>query len=138
MAKKKNEELPTLEMAPPGLAGSKATELEIVRWVARSIDDRDVKPANCPDPFAWTLLRLCRADAEFSVSFIEKLWSKLIPSRSQLETGSLKDLDGKVTIELIEKIQAMRGDAIGDEEQEPEPAPKVPSYFDEFNPGESE
>lgn len=110
MARKKTSasspgELPQL---PASVAGLAAAEPEIVRWVARQIDNPNPSPTECPDPFAWTLLRLCRADPEFVVWFVDKLWSKLIPSRSQLEQGGPASFDGKPTRELIAKIQAMK------------------------------
>lgn len=123
-----------LEPCPAGLPKTKATELEIVRWVARSIDDLDVRPEDCPDPFAWTLLRQCRDDSGFAIGFIEKLWSKLIPSRSQLETGGSKDLDGKVTVDLLERIQAFRDAATGGAKVVEEP--EIPDAFGTFDPEE--
>ena len=123
-----------LPSCPPGLAGRTASELEIVRWVARSIDDIGVSPLDCPDPFAWTLLRTCRSDPRERAAFIEKLWSKLIPSRSQLETGGSKDLDGKVTVDLLERIQAFRDAATGGAKVVEEP--EIPDAFDTFDPEE--
>lgn len=118
-----------LELAPEGVAGKAASEPAVVRWVARNIDNPDPDPCECPDPFAWTLLRLCREDPKFTAWFTEKLWSKLIPSRSQLDTGGPKEFDGKVTLDLIERIQAMREEAVA-----PQRAASVPSAFDEWEP----
>lgn len=126
-----------LELAPAFLAGKEALEPEVIRWVARNIDNPDANAEDCPDPFAWTLLRQCRANPQFQFFFIEKLWGKLIPSRSQLDDGGDKDnFDGKPTAELIYKIQTFRKES----EVEMAPAPvesKVPvESFDEFEPGE--
>lgn len=97
-----------LEFAPAVLAGKAAPEPEIVRWVARNIDAPDASSEACPDPFAWTLLRECRTNPEFRFFFIEKLWAKLLPSRAQQEDGSGKVNDGQPTLDLIERILAMR------------------------------
>lgn len=102
--------LEPLEAAPEGLDQT-ASEPEIVRWVARNIDNPNPRPMDCPDPFAWTLLRQCRDDAGFCKSFIEKLWAKMIPSRAQLDTDKATDLDGGPTLDLIDRIQAMRAEA---------------------------
>lgn len=114
--KKADEDEPDLAddlpLAPRALAGKKAGEAAILRWVARNIDNPAPDPAECPDPFAWTMLRHCKRSPEFCAFFIEKLWAKLIPSRSQLDSTGPKVLDGKPTIELIERIQAMRDEAI--------------------------
>lgn len=104
----------SLPTAPPELAGKKAAEPEIVRWVARHIDHPDPDPAECPDPFAWTLLRACRdreRGSAFLVFFVEKLWAKLIPTRSQLDGGGAKVVDGKPTIELYDRILSMKAEA---------------------------
>jgi len=102
-----------LEVAPSALKGRKAGEAATVRWVARNVDNPEPDPAECPDPFAWTLLRMCKRSPDFTLFFVERLWSKLIPSRTQMDPSQQRTTDGKPTIELIEKIQAMRDEAIG-------------------------
>ena len=97
-----------LKVAPKELAGKEAAEPEIVRWVARNIDNPSPDPSECPDPFAWTLLRTCREDAAQLHFFIEKLWAKLIPSRSQLDTKNVGEIDGKPTLDLIKRIESIR------------------------------
>jgi len=144
MPRKKKEpeddsELPPLKAAPRGLAGKVAAEPEIIRWVARSIDTRSPSVASCPDPFAWTLLRKCRADEAFSTFFVEKLWSKLIPTRSQLDTTTSKELDGQLTIDLIDRIARIRDDAVASAakaEADTRKGALLPtkSYFADFDP----
>lgn len=97
-----------LQVAPSALSGKTANEPEVVRWVARNIDNPNPDPASCPDPFAWTLLRQCRENPQFVPFFVEKLWSKLIPSRSQLEDGGpSSSFDGRVTVELIRRLREL-------------------------------
>ena len=128
-------ELPPLRAAPRGLAGKVAAEPEIIRWVARSIDTRNPSVASCPDPFAWTLLRKCRAEEAFSTFFVEKLWSKLIPTRSQLDTTTSKELDGQLTIDLIDRIAKMRDDSVVEVAAVRSEAKKPQrDYFAEFDP----
>ena len=100
-----------LKFAPAVLAGKTAPEPEIVRWVARNIDAPDASSENCPDPFAWTLLRECRENPQFRFFFIEKLWAKLLPSRAQQEDGPGKAADGQPTMDLIDRILALRDKA---------------------------
>ena len=71
-------------------------------------------------------------------SFIEKLWSKLIPSRSQLDQGDTKAVDGQVTMDLIDRITAMRDKATGRQEASEPEAPKVPNAFAEYNQEDDE
>lgn len=120
-----------LEVAPAALAGKKAGEPEIVRWVARHIDHPQPDPETCPDPFAWTLLRDCRENPAFRMFFVEKLWAKLIPTRSQLDGGSAKEIDGKPTLELIGRIEALRAGA-----ERPALPARPPRTFDDYVPEE--
>ena len=116
-----------LPVAPVGLEGCEAAEPEIVRWVARNIDNPNPSVADCPDPFAWTLLRTVRDDPTYLGFFVEKLWAKLIPSRSQLDNAAPQAMDGKPTVDLIERIQRMRNEAEA-------PVVKKPSAFEQFDP----
>ena len=113
------DEADLMEMAPPCLAGHTADEPEIIRWVARNIDNAAVTPEDCPDPFAWTLLRQLRANPLLLAFFIEKLWAKLLPSRSAQEKSDEDSvIDGTPTIELIERIIKIRDRAKRDGEAE--------------------
>lgn len=119
-------------------AHASADEPTVVRWVARNIDNPDPDPLTCPDPFAWTLLRTCREDPTFVPFFVEKLWAKLIPARSQLDGGGPREFDGKPTLELIDRIEAMRNEAEATDSPplaSPPPASR-PSAFREFKPEE--
>lgn len=113
------EETPPLPLLPEHVAGRKAPEPEVVRWVSRNISNPRPDPEECPDPFAWTLLDQCRQSPSFTGFFIEKLWAKLLPSRSQIDASKVKgSLDGKPTLELIARIrelseEAMVGDVAG-------------------------
>lgn len=126
-----------LEPAPLALAGKKADEPAIVRWVARHIDHPDPDPETCPDPFAWTLLRDCRENPQFRLFFVEKLWAKLIPTRSQLDGGGPKAIDGKPIMETIERIQAMRAEAEGGSVAPRVPTPP-PRKFEDYTPEEDD
>ena len=96
--------------SPAALGGRSAPEPDIVRWVARNIDNPKVNPADCPDPFAWTLLRQCKSSPEFQGFFIEKLWSKLLPSRAQMDNQSEGvELDGQHVIAMIDRIRGLAG-----------------------------
>ena len=98
-----------LPLAPAALAGKSCSEPEIIRWVARNIDNPEAGPDDCPDPFAWTLLKQCRSDPEFVTFFIEKLWVKLLPTganRDRNDTGGA--LDGRVTLDILERIMSIR------------------------------
>lgn len=140
----RGDRLPKLPVAPRELAGKTKPEPEVIRWVARAIDDPTVTAKDCPDPFAWTLLRMCREDPSFVVFFLEKLWAKLLPSRAQVDSGPGVELDGQPTIDLIDRILRMKEDAEGGRRFRPAKAPPpIPrgaalGAFDEFEPGKEE
>lgn len=107
-----------LAKAPAGLEGKVAFEQDVVRWVARNVDHPNPDPEDCPDPFAWTLLRQCRASSAFLSYFTQHLWAKLIPSRSQLDMTGASSVDGKVQMDLIERLLDMKAEAERPEEEE--------------------
>ena len=98
-----------LEVAPPALAGKTAPEPEVVRWVVRNIDNPAASPSDCPDPFAWTLLRMCREEFSFAAMFVKDIWTKLLVQQAKLgDDDSGRPMDGTPTLEMIERIRAMR------------------------------
>lgn len=104
--------LPSLEMCPASLAGREAPEPEVVRWVVRNIDNAAASPKDCPDPFAWTLLRMCRKSDAFMFAFIKDIWGKVLASQVRVtDDGEDKKLDGRPTIELIQRIRRIRDDS---------------------------
>jgi len=98
-----------LPVAPAALAGRTANEPEVARWVARNIDNPDASSQDCPDPFAWTLLRMCRDNPAFALMFVKDIWTKLLVSEAKREdTGaSVGEIDGTPTLKLIERIRAI-------------------------------
>jgi hypothetical protein len=138
MAKRKKPEpdlAPELGPAPLELADKRASEPETIRWVARNISVEFPDASDCPDPFAWTLLSMCREEPGFRVFFVEKLWTKLIPSRANLdEADNVGPMDGQATVDMIEKIQRMSVEA-----RLPTPDPilsseeSVPDFFADYD-----
>ncbi len=127
-----------LELAPEGLDQT-ALEPDVIRWVARNIDKPNIVPSECPDPMAWTLLRNCRENPAFQCMFIEKIWTKLLPSRGQLdnEQGNEK-IDGQETINAIDQIRAV-SEEIKSESKPPKAELAEPiDYFDDFEAGGDE
>lgn len=94
--------------------GREASEVEIIRWVVRNMDVKDVGVKDCPDPAAWTFLKECRASASFRQTFLAQVWAKILPARVSTNGDEDKNVvDGTDTISMIEKIQALRGGAVG-------------------------
>lgn len=104
-------DLPVLAIAPDGLSGKEAGRTDIILWVARNVDNPSPDVETCPDPTAWTLLRLCRTNQSFLFSFMQNVWTKLIP-KSVTEADGPKDLEGgKPTIELIGRLLEVKHNA---------------------------
>lgn len=98
-----------LPIAPAALVGKAAFEPEVARWVARNIDNPKADPGDCPDPFAWTLLRMCRESPSFALTFVRDIWTKLLVSQVRQgdeDTGGR--IDGTPTPEFIERIREIR------------------------------
>ncbi len=102
-----------LAVAPDGLSSRSASELEIARWVSRNIDNPSADPSDCPDPFAWTLLRMCRSDPGMSTMFVKDIWTKLLTQSAKRVEEDRVEIDGSPTIELISRIQAASDVACG-------------------------
>ena len=89
------------------LLGKTASHSEILKWVARNMEIRP-SMADCPDPTAWNLLETCRSNPSFKVDFWKSLWSKLIPTKTQLNDDDDEEPDGTLQVAMIEKIQSIR------------------------------
>jgi hypothetical protein len=90
-------------------AGKEAKEVDIIRWVARSMDVLDITPEQAPDAAAWSLLQQCRSDPSFRTDFWKSMYTKIIPNRNLLddEKGD-SDVDGTPEAEMIDKLIAIR------------------------------
>ena len=99
-----------LPLAPAALAGKAASEPEVARWVARNIDNPAADPADCPDSFAWTLLRMCRESPAFALMFVKDIWTKLLVSQARQgdDADRAGEMDGTPTLAMIERIREMR------------------------------
>jgi len=103
-----NPELLSSVSAMISLGKRKASEVDVIRWVAQNIDNPIACAEDCPAPFAWTLLRQCRGDGGFITWFTEKLWSKLIPNKVDMgdDDGGGAD-DGAKTLEVLDKLSVI-------------------------------
>ncbi|MCE5276973.1 MAG: hypothetical protein ABFD92_19830 [Planctomycetaceae bacterium] len=103
----------SLPLAPAALAGKIGNETDIARWVARNIDNPAASAEECPDAFAWTLLRMCRENAAFALMFVKDIWTKLLVAQAKQGDAGETDgeIDGTPTLKLIERIRAIRDHA---------------------------
>jgi hypothetical protein len=89
---------------PANVVNKEATEAENVKWVYNHLvsgSDLD----GCPSPGAWLELHLCRMDPGYLLEFMKGPRLKLLtPPKAAADIGNKKVLDGKPTIDLIDKI----------------------------------
>lgn len=92
------------------------SEVTNILWVADHMRVVDLDPRECPSLRAWNLLCECREDKGFRASFWKDYYGKTVPPKSKLDNeGDGGDIDGKVTVDLIDRItlageRAMVGD----------------------------
>jgi len=92
--------------------GKQATEVEIIRWVARNMMVNDPSIAECPDGSAWGLLAHCRQSNMSAAEFWKTTFTKLLPSRAQMEASKgEKDTDGSKTTEVIDELLSISKEA---------------------------
>lgn len=92
---------------PPEVADRRATEADAIRWCADNMDNPDPDPVMCPNGAAWTLLRRCREDPAFYMTFIGSMWAKLIPpGGGQPEADACQEHDSSAG-DVIARIQAL-------------------------------
>ena len=87
------------------IAGSHSTPRKIVEWVFQHLYVDGVMPADAPSAGAWGLLCFARANADNESELIQ-MWSKLLPTKAELERGDKQQDDGRDVIDTIHRIRA--------------------------------
>lgn len=96
-----------------------------VEWVAANIRVKDASAADAPSSEAWSMLCWVKATPQAEAQFWAQIYTKLMPTRQQLDQESkLKD-DGRDVLDLISRIQkskeeSERAGLPGIEDEEPE------------------
>jgi len=98
---------PPMAALTSDFAGKTASPIENIRWVMRNLDLADVKPADCPDPEAWTMLNQCRLSPAARSAFIEKIYPKAIPRAKDDDGNAGGVLDGAVQVSTLNEILKM-------------------------------
>lgn len=100
----------SLPVCPPDLRGRSESEVADIRWVANNIDNPNPSAAECPSSNAWTLLRNCKQSESFAMLFIERIWTRLLPTGKNMAGIDTEDTADTVEIEqsLIERIRKIK------------------------------
>ena len=86
-----------------------------VEWVAANIRVGDVEADDAPSSEAWSMLCWVKSSPQAESQFWGQIYTKLLPSRQQLEQDSKMQDDGRVVLNLISRIQGIREDCINDD-----------------------
>ena len=101
---------PPLPVNSKAFDGKKTvSEITNITWVADNMRVVNVTPEECPSLRAWNLLCECRENAFFRANFWKDHYSKMIPAKNTLDDGrDSAKIDGTPTMELIDRIRAMK------------------------------
>ena len=101
------EDLPSLEgEVESGLfRETGASTPECVAWVAKHMMLKGVKPEQAPSSEAWSMLCWARRNNQNEAQFWGQIYTKLLPSRSQLDQEQRYKDDGRKVLSVIEGLR---------------------------------
>jgi hypothetical protein len=79
-----------------------------VEWVAANIRVSDVEASDAPSSEAWSMLCWVKASPQAESQFWGQIYTKLLPSRQQLEQDGKMQDDGRVVLGLISRLQQIK------------------------------
>jgi hypothetical protein len=85
--------------------GKTCTRAQAVDWVADHLAVSDVEAEDAPSAFAWALFTWARRSPMNENSFWEKLFVRLLPSRSEVDSQARFHDDGSEVLGAIERLQ---------------------------------
>lgn len=87
------------------------TQVASIRWVAEHLYIQDVAAENCPSMATWSLYQYAKVAGNVA-AFFDKIWTKTLPSRADLERMEKFKDDGRKTLDLIEVLRQDAGDQV--------------------------
>jgi|TARA_R110000787_G_scaffold27884_3_gene76635 hypothetical protein len=87
-------------------ASGNASTPECVSWVAKNIMLKDAKPSDAPSSEAWSMLCWARRNNQNEAQFWGTIYTKLLPSRSQLDAEQKYRDDGRAVLAVIERLKS--------------------------------
>jgi hypothetical protein len=85
-------------------AGNASTPV-CVSWVAKNLLIEDAKPEDAPGSEAWGMLMWARRNEGNEAQFWGTIYTKLLPSRNQLDSENRYTDDGRRLLDLIDKLE---------------------------------
>ena len=83
-----------------------ASTPECVSWVAKHMMVKDVQPAQAPSSEAWSMLCWARRNNQNEAQFWGQIYTKLLPSKSQLDAEQRFKDDGRKVLSIIERLKS--------------------------------
>ena len=89
-----------------------ASPRKVVEWVFDNLLLDDLKPDDAPSPGAWALLQDLKKYPDLRKEFYRSIWSKLLPTKTELDAAERFSDDGREQIKLIERVRAASKNAV--------------------------
>jgi len=103
----KEKDLPSLEgeVDADVFTETGAGTPECVGWVAKKMMVKGVRPEQAPSSEAWSMLCWARRNNQNEAQFWGQIYTKLLPSKSQLDQEQRYKDDGRKVLSVIQKLQ---------------------------------
>ncbi|MCK5604750.1 hypothetical protein KAR91_22865 [Candidatus Pacearchaeota archaeon] len=88
------------------------SERQIVRWIFDNIGITDIGPEDAPNSGAWSYLQSLRNSPTLLQDFYRNVWTKMLPSKSEIENARKFEDDGREQLNLIDRIEQASRDAV--------------------------
>jgi hypothetical protein len=76
-----------------------------VEWVAKQMMVDTPNPEDAPSPESWSMLAWARRSNQNEAQFWGQIWSKMMPSKQQLEAAERLSDDGSDVLLLIDRVR---------------------------------
>lgn len=98
--------IPMHDMADFGEMPEKLDIQKNLLWIYNNLAVKNVLPANAPSPGAYAQLKFIQLNEQNMMDFLTKVFPRLIPSKSQLDTPDKLNDDNRTNFELLERLQS--------------------------------
>ena len=86
-------------------SGGSASTPACVSWVAKHMMVKGVNPTDAPSSEAWAMLCWAKRNNQNEAQFWGQIYTKLLPSRSQLDAEDRYRDDGRKVLDIIENLR---------------------------------
>lgn len=83
-----------------------------VEWVAANVRVGDATAEDAPSSEAWSMLCWVKGSPQAESQFWGQIYTKLLPTRQQLEQDDLMRDDGRVVLNLIDRMREIKEESV--------------------------